>query len=63
MIDALGPQEVAQAFSELDSDDAVDVLEDLDEEAKQKILASVPAEERVDPRAGPDLSRRRAPAA
>jgi len=47
VIDALGPQEVAQAFSELDSDDALDVLEDLDEEAKQRILASVPIEERV----------------
>ena len=31
-MDALGPEEVAQAFSELDSDDALDVLEDLDEE-------------------------------
>src|SRR5215510_12684063 len=47
VIEALGPQEVAQAVSELDSDDALDVLEDLDDEAKQRILESVPLEERV----------------
>ncbi|MGH6958981.1 MAG: magnesium transporter, partial [Dongiaceae bacterium] len=43
----LGPQELAAAVAELDTDDAVDLLEDLDEEAKQRILAAVPAEERV----------------
>ena len=42
-----GPRRSPRPFSELDSDDALDVLEDLDEEAKQKILASVPVEERV----------------
>ena len=46
-MEMLGPKEVAQAFTELETDDAVDILEDLDEEAKQEILAAVPAEERA----------------
>ncbi len=47
VIEALGPQEVAQAVSELDSDDALDVLEDLHEADKQRILASIPAADRL----------------
>src|SRR5262245_64995906 len=47
VVEILGPKEVAQAFKELETDDAVDILEDLDEEAKQEILAAVPAEERA----------------
>ncbi len=46
-MEMLGPKEVAQAFTELETDDAVDILEDLDEEAKQEILAAVPAEDRA----------------
>src|SRR5690606_7793964 len=40
VIEQLGPQRVAAALSELDSDDAIDLLEDLDEEAKRRILDS-----------------------
>ena len=47
VMEMLGPKEVAQAFTELETDDAVDILEDLDEEAKQEILAAVPAEDRA----------------
>jgi magnesium transporter len=47
VIEMLGPQEVAQAFAELETDDAVDILEDLDEAAKREILAAVPAAERA----------------
>lgn len=47
VIKQLGPQRVAAALSELDSDDAIDLLEDLDEEAKRRILDSIPAEDRA----------------
>ena len=47
VMEILGPKEVAQAITELDSDDAVEVLEDLSEEDKQRILASLPAAERA----------------
>ncbi|WP_119462801.1 magnesium transporter [Rhodospirillaceae bacterium SYSU D60014] len=47
VIELLGPQRIAAALSELDSDDAVDLLEDLDEESKRRILESIPAEERA----------------
>ncbi|MEX2010111.1 MAG: magnesium transporter, partial [Dongiaceae bacterium] len=43
----LGPRELAAAVAQLDSDDAVEVLEDLEDEAKQRILASIPAAERA----------------
>ncbi len=47
VIEILGPKEVAQAITELDSDDAVELLEDLGEDDKQRILASLPAAERA----------------
>lgn len=47
VLEQLTPKEVAAAVAELDSDDAVDILEDLDEEQKEKILASIPPEERA----------------
>jgi magnesium transporter len=47
VIDILGPKEVAQAITELDSDDAVELLEDLSEEDKQRILSSLPPAERA----------------
>ena len=42
VIDLLGPKELARAVSELDSDDAVEVFEDLDEEAQHRILSRLP---------------------
>jgi len=42
VIDLLGPRELARAVSELESDDAVEVFEDLDEEAQHRILARLP---------------------
>ncbi|MCI0431245.1 MAG: magnesium transporter, partial [Rhodospirillales bacterium] len=47
VMEVLGPKEVAQAITELDSDDAVELLEDLGEEEKQRILASLPPAERA----------------
>jgi magnesium transporter len=47
VIDILGPKEVAQAITELDTDDAVELLEDLSDEDKQRILSSLPAAERA----------------
>ncbi|GIK99779.1 MAG: magnesium transporter MgtE [Alphaproteobacteria bacterium] len=47
ILELLTPHEVAAAVVELDSDDAVDILEDLDEEQKRRILESIPAEERA----------------
>ena len=42
VIELLGPRELASAVSELESDDAVEVFEDLDEEAQHRILARLP---------------------
>jgi len=42
VIDLLGPKELARAVTELDSDDAVEVFEDLDEEAQHRILSRLP---------------------
>ena len=42
VIDLLGPRELARAVTELDSDDAVEVFEDLDEEAQHRILSRLP---------------------
>ena len=47
VMEMMAPQDLAAAVSELDSDDALDLLEDLDEVAKQRLLANVPAEERI----------------
>ncbi len=47
VMELLGPQELAAAVARLDSDDAVEVLEDLGDEAKQRILDSIPAAERA----------------
>jgi magnesium transporter len=43
----LGTSDVAAALAELDSDDAVDLMTDLDEEERRRLLAAVPAAERV----------------
>jgi magnesium transporter len=47
VIGLMSPGEVAQAVSELETDDAVDILEDLDEDEKQRILQAIPAEDRA----------------
>ena len=47
VLEYLTPKEVAAAVVELHSDDAVDILEDLDEEQKRQILESIPPEERA----------------
>lgn len=41
VIAQLGPQALAEALTELDSDDALFVIEDLDESTQQALLASV----------------------
>lgn len=46
VLEHLDDQVIADNIDELNSDDAIDLLEDLDEEAKQKILASLPAAKR-----------------
>jgi magnesium transporter len=41
VLERLQPQQLAEAFSELDSDDALDVIEDLEEEDRERILAAI----------------------
>jgi len=47
IIEALPNAKIAQALGDLDSDDAVYILEDLDEEDQKEILAALPFTERV----------------
>lgn len=47
IIEALPNARIAEALGELDSDDAVYILEDLDEEDQREILAALPFTERV----------------
>jgi len=47
VVELLGAQDVAAAVKELDSDDAVDLVEDLDDDIRQRVLAALPAAERV----------------
>lgn len=47
VIDQLGTSEIAEAITGLESDDAVALIEDLDEEQKRAVLKSIPAGERV----------------
>ena len=42
VIELLGPKQLARAVTELASDDAVEVFEDLDEEAQHRILSRLP---------------------
>ncbi|WP_225767023.1 magnesium transporter [Inquilinus sp. Marseille-Q2685] len=46
VLDLLGPQDVAAALQELDSDDALALIETLDEGGRDAVLANIPAEER-----------------
>jgi magnesium transporter len=47
IIEGLEPLHIASSLSDLDSDDAVDIFEDLDEEAQQRVLAALPRAERL----------------
>src|SRR5690606_28993952 len=47
IVDNLPNAQIAQAVQELDSDDALYVLADLDEEARDEILARIPFTERI----------------
>jgi magnesium transporter len=47
VIGVLEPGEIASAICKLETDDAVDVLEELDEIEQQQVLEQVPGEERV----------------
>lgn len=47
IVSLLNPKELAAAVAELDTDDAVDVIQDLDDEAQQAILENLPAETRA----------------
>ncbi len=47
VIEWLGPTGLARAVSELDSDDAVEVFEDLDEEFQHRILSQLPQAHRI----------------
>lgn len=47
VMEKLGVENVAAAVSEMDSDDAVDVVGDLAEDERKKLLAAIPAENRA----------------
>ncbi|MEO3431478.1 magnesium transporter [Pelagibius sp. CAU 1746] len=47
VVEALEPKHIASSLSDLNSDDAVDIIEDLDEEAQQRVLAALPQAERM----------------
>ncbi len=47
IIDILGLEEVAAAVTELDTDDAITVIEELDEDEQQKVLDAVPIADRT----------------
>ncbi len=46
LLPQLPPQRVARALIELDSDDQIDMIEDLEDEEKEQILAAIPLAER-----------------
>jgi len=43
VLEHIGPKGIASALSELESDDAVEIFEDLDEDFQRRILAQLPA--------------------
>ncbi len=47
VVEQLGPVDVAAAVTELETDDAVDLLEDLDEAGQRQVLDAVPVPERA----------------
>ena len=48
VMDLLSPKQIADVVSELETDDAVAVIEDLDKETQKEVLAQVEPEERAD---------------
>ena len=48
VMDLLSPKQIAEVVSELETDDAVAVIEDLDKETQKEVLAQVEPEERAD---------------
>lgn len=47
LVDDMAPAEIAELLTELDLDDAVHVLEDLEEDEQQDVLKELPAEDRI----------------
>lgn len=47
IVEAMEPRHLASSLSDLHSDDAVDIFEDLDEEAQQRVLAALPKADRL----------------
>ena len=47
LLDALEPQQVADLAGQMETDDAVAILEDMDEEDQAEVLRSLPADERA----------------
>ena len=47
VVNTLGTKEIADALPELDSDDAVDILEDLEDAKREDVLAAMPLGERL----------------
>ncbi len=47
IVEAMEPRHIASSLADLHSDDAVDIIEDLDEEAQQRVLAALPKAERL----------------
>ena len=47
VLERLEPEEIAGALVELDSDDALDLVEDLDDQEREEILASMPTAARM----------------
>ena len=46
-LEAIGAKKAAEALVEMDSDDAIDIIEELDDEERDSLLASLPAAERL----------------
>lgn len=47
VVDQMAPAELAEMVTELDTDDAVDLLEDLDDDTQRQVLDNLPAADRV----------------
>ena len=47
ILEILGTKEIAAAVSELESDDALDLISDLEEDQQQEVLRAIPADERA----------------
>ena len=52
VLDLIGPREAAAALSQLETDDAVYVLNEFDDEQQREVLAELPAEDRQALQAG-----------